>query len=126
MWIEYEGVARIGIDMSELTISISGNSITMTMPKAEILSIKPNEETLNEKSYVTSDDGWLIKNPITAEDQQKAITEGQKEMETALLNNTGLFERAEKRAKELIESFITQMSKTIGQEYTIVWKEQEA
>ena len=126
MWIEYEGVARIGIDMSELTISISGNSITMTMPKAEILSIKPKEETLNEKSYVTSDDGWLIKNPITAEDQQKAITEGQKEMETALLNNTGLFERAEKRAKELIESFITQMSKTIGQEYTIVWKEQEA
>ena len=123
MWIEYEGMARIGIDMSELEISIIGNTITMIMPQAKILSLKPNESTLSEKSYVTSADGWFIKNPITAEDQQAAITAGQKEMEDAVLNNAGLFERAEKRAKKLIENFITQMGKTIGQEYTIIWEE---
>ena len=44
-------------------------------------------------------------------------------MEDAVLNNAGLFERAEKRAKKLIENFITQMGKTIGQEYTIIWEE---
>ena len=77
MWIEYEGVARIGIDMKEMEISVAGNTITMTMPQAKILSIKPNDEKLNEDSYVSSADGWLIKNPITAEEQEEAITKGQ-------------------------------------------------
>lgn len=126
MWIEYEGIARIGIDMREMTISITDNTITMTMPRAKILSIKPNEKTLNDKSYVASADGWIIKNPITAEDQQQAITKGQEEMEASVINNTGLFERAESRAKKLIENFLAQMGKAIGQEYTIVWKEREA
>ena len=124
MWIEYEGVARIGIDMREMTISITGNTITMTMPKAKILSIKPNKEKLNEDSYVSSADGWLIKNPVTVEEQEDAIAKGQQEMETAVINNAGLFERAESRAKKLIENFIAQMGEIIGQEYTIIWKEQ--
>ena len=126
MWIEYEGVARIGIDMREMTISITGNTITMTMPKAKILSIKPNKEKLNEDSYVSSADGWLIKNPVTVEEQEDAIAKGQQEMETAVINNAGLFERAESRAKKLIENFIAQMGEIIGQEYTIIWKEQGA
>lgn len=126
MWIEYEGVARIGIDMSEMTITITGNTITMTIPKAKILSIKPNKEKLNEDSYVSSADGWLIKNPVTAEEQEEAITKGQEEMKAAVLNNAGLFERAERRAKKLIENFITQMGEIIDQEYTIIWKEQGA
>lgn len=126
MWIEYEGVARIGIDLREMTISITGNTITMTMPKAKILSIKPNKEKLNEDSYVSSADGWLIKNPVTVEEQEEAIAKGQQEMETAVINNAGLFERAESRAKKLIENFIAQMGEIIGQEYTIIWKEQGA
>ena len=33
MWIEYEGIAKIGINLSELEIAIFGDTITMTMPK---------------------------------------------------------------------------------------------
>ncbi len=126
VWIEYEGIARIGVDMSEMTISVVGNTITMTMPKAKILSIKPNEKKLTEDSYVCSADGWLIKNPITVDDQKMAITKGQEEMTSAVQNNKGLFERAERRAKALIENYIKQMSERIGQEYTITWKAREA
>ena len=67
MWIEYEGVAKIGIDMSELDVSISGNTITMTIPKAKILSLKPNEETLNNKSYVSSAVMGFLNNQPSAE-----------------------------------------------------------
>ena len=90
------------------------------------MSLKPNEETLNDKSYVSSADGWLFKNPITAEDQQTAIKAGQEEMEMAIINNVGLFERAERRAKTLIENFIKQMGEKMGQEYTIIWKSRGA
>ena len=51
MWIEYEAEATLGIDMSKLNINISGEKVTVTMPKVEILSVGIKEETLNKKSY---------------------------------------------------------------------------
>lgn len=122
MWIEYEGEAVLGIDMSKLEIKISEDSVDITMPKAEILSIQPKRETLNEKSYVASADGFLFKNKITTEDQETAITKGQTEMEKAINENSALFTQAENKAKELIENYITKLSEIIGKEYTINWK----
>lgn len=54
------------------------------MPDADIQSIKPREETLTENSYISSADGWLVKNKITTEEQQAAISVGQVEMEQAI------------------------------------------
>ena len=122
MWIEYEGEAVLGIDMSKLEIKINDDSVDITMPKAEILSIKPKKETLNEKSYVVSADGFLFKNKITTEDQEAAITKGQSKMENAIKNNTALFIKAESKAKELIENYITKLSEIIDKDYTINWK----
>ena len=122
MWIEYEGVATIGIDMSKLEIKISDDTVNIKMPKAEILSIHPKYETLNEKSYVASSDGLIFKNKITTEDQEEAITKGQSEMESAIKKNSALFVKAENKAKELIENYIVTLSEIIGKEYTINWK----
>ena len=38
MWIEYEGEAVLGIDMSKLGVQIKNDSVDISMPKAEILS----------------------------------------------------------------------------------------
>ena len=122
MWIEYEGEAVLGIDMSKLEIQIKNDSVDISMPKAEILSIKPNRKTLNEKSYVASADGFLFKNKISTEDQEKAITKGQTEMEKAINGNSALFAMAENRAKELIENYITKLNEIINKDYTINWK----
>ncbi len=122
MWIEYEGEAVIGIDMSKLKIKIAGKNINITMPQAEILSINPIRETLNEKSYVVSMDGFLFKNKITTEDQEAAITKGQIEMENAVKENSALFIQAKNRAKELIGNYITKLSDITGIEYVINWK----
>ena len=122
MWIEYEGEAVLGIDMSKLEIEIKDSTVEITMPKAEILSITPLAKTLNEDSYVVSADGFLFKNKITVEDQEAAITKGQIEMENAIINNPGLFIKAETKAKELIENYVNNLGEIIGQEYTINWK----
>lgn len=118
MWIEYEGKATIGIKMSDVVIKVSGTTVNITMPDAEILS---TDYTFKEDSYVASSDGWLWPNKISTEDQQAGVIQGQEAMKEAILNNKALFLKAEDRAKELIENYITKLGEAAGQEYTINW-----
>lgn len=118
MWIEYEGKAIIGIKMTDVVIKISGETVSITMPKAEILS---TDYTFNENSYISSADGWLVKNEFSTEEQQAAVVAAQDAMKQSILANDGLFFKAESRAKELIENYITQLGEAIGQEYIIKW-----
>ena len=119
LWLEYEGVATIGVDVSKLSVNIERNKVTITLPPAELFDVSPVIESLNENSYRYSQDGFLIKNKVSAEDQTAAIVQGQSEMEKAVLENSGLFVKAEKRAKDLIEGFIKKM---YGEKYKIEWK----
>lgn len=120
MWIEYEGKATLGIQMSEVAIEIRGEIVSITMPKAEILSTDYN---LNYDSYITSTDGWLIKNKITTEEQESAVKAAQDAMVQSILSNEGLLLKAEDRAKELIENYILQLCEATNQEYIIKWNE---
>ena len=122
MWIEYEGEAVIGVDMSKIKISISGQKVKIIMPAAELLDIKPLENTLNKDSYVVSKDKGWIKNKITTEDQQEAVATGQEKMKKAVMENKGLFIQAEDKAKELIENYIKNFGEVTGVEYKIVWQ----
>ena len=83
MWIEYEGVATIGVDMSQIKIETSGNTITITMPEAELLSLGVNTDTFGEKLVVSSDKGWFD-SKINSEEQNQAMLKGDEEMEKAL------------------------------------------
>lgn len=97
----------------------NGTEVTITMPKAEILSIGHN---VSEESYYSSEDGLIIRNEITTEEQQKAIVEAQDEMKQEILKNKALFFDAESRAKELIENYIRQIGKAMGEEFAVVWQ----
>ena len=122
LWIEYEGVATIGFDMTKLALKTNEDKVTVTLPKPELLGLEVNKETLNEKSYVASSDGVIFKNKITSEEQQKAIDNAQKQMEKTVSENKLLFHQAETRAKELITNYINQIGKVTNTEYTIEWK----
>ena len=119
-WIEYTGIAKIGIDMAKVTMQVDGNNVIITLPEAEILSYKVDEIT--ENSYITSPDSWFNKNPITAEEQTAAVEQAQAEMKSNVENNSALFIRAQDRAKKLIENYITQLGEASGVEYQIIWK----
>ena len=120
LWMEYEGVATIGVDMSKLTVDMKKNKIVIGLPPAELLDVSPVVESMDEKSYIYSQDGVLVKNQITTEHQTKALVNGQQEMTDAVNGNNAIFVKAEKRAKELIEGFIIKM---YGENYKVEWKQ---
>ena len=118
-WIEYTGSAKIGIDMSKVSMRIEGNNITISMPNAKLLSI--DIEELTQDSYIISDDGWN-KNKITAEDQTAAINAAQAVMKKSVESNSALLLNAQNRAKNLIETYINKMGELSGVSYTIQWE----
>ena len=123
-WIEYTGVANLGIDMSKVKMEIDGINIKVTIPKAQLLNISIDETSLNDDSFTTSQDGWN-KNEITADDQTAAINQAQKEMEKSVQENSALLVSAQDRAQKLIENYINRLGEAVGVEYTIEWVYEE-
>lgn len=122
LWIEYEGVAIIGIDMNKVSFDLDDTKVTVTMPKADLLDIGVKEGTLNEDSYIVSKDGFLFKNKVTAEKQQQAVNDAQEKMKETVKKNSALFLQAEQQAKDLIENYINQLGKISGTTYEITWQ----
>lgn len=119
-WIEYTGVARLGIDMSKVEMKIDGNNIELRMPPAKVLSISIDKDDLGEDSFILSGDGWN-KNKITAYDQTQAINDAQMEMKKMVTENSSLLLSAQNRAKTLIENYIIQLGEAAGVVYNIKW-----
>ena len=118
MWIEYEGKVTIGIKMSDVVIRNSGETVTIQMPGAEILS---TDYTFVEDACIASADGWIWPNKISRDEQQDAVAKGQEEMCQSITENKALFLKAEDTARELIENYITKLGEVSGVEYTIKW-----
>lgn len=121
-WIEYDGVAEIGIDMNKVVMEINKNTIYITLPDAELLSTRIVRETFDESCYITNSDSWWNRNKITTEEQQSAINKAQNEMRNAISSNTALFERAKRTAKQAIENYFNKINAVSGTDYSIVWK----
>lgn len=122
-WVEYKGVAKLGIDMNKVSMSIDGDTVTITIPKAVITDT--NIDSKSPYRIVASEDGFLNKNEITVEKQQEAVVTAQEKMLETLNNSSSLFTVAQERAKVLIENYINTMSEISGKEYTIKWKDAE-
>lgn len=121
-WVEYTGVAKLGIDMSKVSMEIEENNIVIKMPEAEIQFMGYDEDSYNEESVITSEDNFFNKNKITVEKQQEAIAEAQKTMEETILGNKELMSNAQNRAKILIENYINEIGNATGVTYNIEWK----
>lgn len=121
-WIEYTGIARLGIDISRVKMTIEGDRVRILMPNAEIIGQPTIENTsLGEDSFIISEADWFNRNKITAEDQTKAINAAQDHMKATLAQNTALLVRAQSRAETLIENYILQLGEISGRKYKISW-----
>lgn len=120
-WIEYTGIARIGIDMSEVKMETSGDEVEIYVPEAKLLNIEIKDDTFNEDSYITNEDDGLRDNKITADDQTAAISDAQNTMKETVMANKVLFVDARERAKTLIENYIKQIGEACGKKYSIVF-----
>ena len=119
MWMEFEAEVAIGIDMKDVSMIVAGNVVEVKLPQTKVLTQRVVEDSFR---YVSSTDGWLVKNKITVEDEQKAVIEAEKQVAEYANNNTEAFALAEKRAKELIENYINELGKYAETPYTINWK----
>lgn len=126
LWIEYTGIVKVGIDLSNVKINTKGDIITVFIPKAKIIG-KPNvlAEEFNKKSFLDSKDGILNKNELTTQDATKAMAFAQSTMQDSVRNDSQLLKTAQKRARNLIEEYINQFSGISDTLYTIKWEYEE-
>lgn len=119
-WIEYTGIAKIGVELAEVTMQMEKEKIVITMPDAKLISINVDKSTFNEDSFVISEDGWN-KNKITSEDQTLALKAAQENMKNEAENDRMLLLTAQSRAMKLIEKYIEQLGILSGTDYQVVW-----
>lgn len=117
-WIEYSGVAKLGINISKVSMKMDGKQIVITVPKAELLSL--SDYSFSADSYISEDDG-LNKNPITSENQTEAVKAAQEDIKQKFAKDDAMLIRAQDRAKNLIENYINQLGKISKTSYQIKW-----
>lgn len=117
-WIEYSGVVKMGIDVSDLDIKVENNLVTIMLPPAKVLDSWVDETSLNKNSFYVDNDSA----DITAEDQTKAFKEAQENMEREAANDSALLIKAQQRVQTLLEEYVSNIGRAIGKEYLIEWK----
>ena len=120
MWIEYTGIAKIGIDVSKIDVTVEGDNIRILIPQAKLLSV--SKEDFTPDSYYASPDDWLVKNKVTAADQTKAVNATQEEMKKQIIENDALLQNAQVKAQKLIANYIEMLGHATGVKYNITWE----
>ncbi len=112
--VSYDGTVKAGVDLAEMTVRVSGTTVTVTLPQAEILS-----HEIPEDSIEIFDETHNIFNPIQISDYT-GFTRDQKTDIEARAIESGLLEEASRRARSAVEQLLALMP---GMEaYTLVVK----
>lgn len=122
IWTEYSGIIEYGIDISQVTVSEPDKNgvVTVTMPDAQVLNVDVDEDSLGTP---LTDTGFLTS--VTTEEKTTTLAGAQKAMEQQAKENTEMLSQAKARAKTLIEEYIKNVGESIGEEYTVEWKDAE-
>lgn len=122
IWTEYSGIIEYGIDISQVTVSEPDKNgvVTVTMPDAQVLNVDVDEDSLGTP---LTDTGFLTS--ITTEEKTTTLAGAQETMEQQAKENTEMLSQAKARAKTLIEEYIKNVGESIGEEYTVEWKDAE-
>ena len=122
IWTEYSGIIEYGIDISQVTVSEPDKNgvVTVTMPDAQVLNVDVDEDSLGT---TLTDTGFLTS--VTTEEKTTTLAGAQEAMEQQAKENTEMLSQAKARAKTLIEEYIKNVGESIGEEYTVEWKDAE-
>lgn len=122
IWTEYSGIIEYGIDISQVTVSEPDKNgvVTVTMPDAQVLNVDVDEDSLGTP---LTDTGFLTS--VTTEAKTTTLAGAQEAMEQQAKENTEMLSQAKARAKTLIEEYIKNVGESIGEEYTVEWKDAE-
>lgn len=113
--IAYDGRITAGVDMKEIQIHVSGKTIKIAIPAAQILS-----HEVNENSIELYDETKNIFNPISVKDYADFSAKQKKVMEKKVIEG-GLLRSAQQRAQKVIKELFSSNSK-IEEEYKLQFK----
>lgn len=119
-WIEYDSIVTMGVDASKLSMTIDGDTVKVTIPKAKILRIDVDSDSYVNAEPVTSKNSWYNRNKITAEDVSGAIDKAKHELEKDA-NNQKTLQIAFEQAQQIIENYIKMIGTSTNTEYQIKW-----
>lgn len=120
MWLEYDGVVTVGIDVSQVKVyEPDENSVVRVyVPDARIITVDADEESMGKPIV---DTGAFTS--ITTEEKARAFSEAQTTMRANVEADAGILKQAKDNAKELLKQYIINVGEQIGQEYTVEWIE---
>lgn len=117
-WMEYNGIAEIGIDASLIQINPpdAKGVVEVYVPDAKVLTIDADRESISEPIDET---GFLVS--ISGTDRAKAYADAQDAMRREAENDQALLDRAKNNAKLLLERYIVNIGREMGVDYTVRW-----
>ena len=118
LWIEYSGIVKLGVDITNLDMQVDQNQVTITMPKAKVLSYQVDQTSLDKDSYYTNREG-LGAEKINADDQTEAIRMAQENMLEEVNADNSLQQQAQNRAQELLEQYVKNIGDAMGKTYEV-------
>ena len=115
-WIEYTGIITYGIDVNKVKIAgpDENNVVTITIPEVEIQSVDLDEDSMSDPY---TDAGILTS--VTTEEKTKLVSDEQKNMEKKAEADERSKSRAKDHAKKILENYVINVGKAIGQTYTV-------
>ncbi len=116
-WVEYSGVVKLGIDVSQVTMEVNDNQVTIAIPETEVLSCLVDSESLTTDSYIVAKDSV----EVTAEDEVYALSQAQEELEAYVAQDQTLLLQAQQRAQTLLENYVNSIGELTGKQYKITW-----
>ncbi len=114
MWIEYESIIKLGINVEHLQINIEANSVKIELPPIEVLSSESNFENV----LIYHDDQYALP---TAEQQTEVFEEIESKLQDDVINNDVLISQSHERVKKLITDYVTSVGELTNQVYEIEW-----
>lgn len=121
-WIEYKVKAKVSYDMDSVQMDISGNNVKITLPEPllEFNAVAGNWKKIED------DDQFFQKNPITQEDEKKAVDSSLSDLQTEIEKNKSLLKQAEDQTESLIENYITEIGNLSNTTYNIEFETEKA
>lgn len=118
-WYEYSGSVELGINMKDVHISAPNGEgvVTVEIPEVKVFDTQVDEETIDE---ICVDKGLF--QSITNEEKVEALDRAQKDIKKEAANDALLRRQAVEQAEVIIESYIVNVGKSVGEDYRVEFR----
>ena len=111
-------IVELGVDASLVSMELQGDTVTITLPEARVLSCTVDSSSLTEDSFIVDKSSAKI----TAGDETAAFAQAQARMEEHAAGDRVLLASARERAQALLEAYVRNIGAAVGREYAVRWE----